>query len=349
MDKKRTYFGKTTPQQRRLLFEAWEKTGSITRACQTSRVSRHTFYDWQPRFEANGYAGLESFESSAPKHHVKTRPEVEQRVIAMHRNHPNWGKQRIADELAKENNWGPLVTVNPVRRILRDAGLWNASKPGISKKTAVVRTADAPGQTLNIALCFVPCTHQPEQKLPAVSGSSGRLVIERAPAAPSEQDWPGRVFEHQELDYSEAMLQFVARSQTQDASANVAETAAMREQRALKAQKRQFHRQEAQVRDERRIVRQQRPQEDEAWKHLNTQRRQQQQARRTPVERRAQDEQWRAVRQQRRETQEHRTTEDARWRQQRRDFKELWGQLPHISDWVAILVTTDNCTRQCLG
>lgn len=135
MGKKHTYFGKTTPQQRRLLFETWEETGSITIACHKSRVSRHTFYYWKPRFEAKGYSGLESFESSAPKNHFKTISEVENRVIAMHCNHPNWGKQRIADELAKENNWVSLLTVNTVRRILRDAGLWTEPKPSILKKT----------------------------------------------------------------------------------------------------------------------------------------------------------------------------------------------------------------------
>ena len=48
----------------------------------------------------------------------------------------------------------------------------------------VARTADAPGQALNVDLCFVPATHVDEVKLPAVSGSSGRLVVEQ----PSETE-----------------------------------------------------------------------------------------------------------------------------------------------------------------
>lgn len=202
---------------------------------------------------------------------------------------------------------------------------------------------------MNIDLCFVPLTHEPEQKLPAVSGSSGRLVIERPTEGPSENDWPGRVFEHQELDYSEAMLQFVKRSQEKEASSKVAETVTMTEKRALKEQKRQLYRKEAQLRDERRLVRLQRTQEDKVWKHFKAKRRQQKNTKRPPVERRTEEEQWKELRQQRRETQERRKTQDTRWRQQRLDVKELWGQLPRITDWVAILVTTDNCTRQCLG
>ncbi len=35
-----------------------------------------------------------------------------------------WGKQRIADELAKANTWVPVISPNTVKRILQDAGLW---------------------------------------------------------------------------------------------------------------------------------------------------------------------------------------------------------------------------------
>jgi hypothetical protein len=34
MSPKRTYYGFTTPQQRKLLFETWEATGSVTDACR---------------------------------------------------------------------------------------------------------------------------------------------------------------------------------------------------------------------------------------------------------------------------------------------------------------------------
>ena len=63
MSRKHTYFGFSTPQQRKLLFETWEATGSVTQACQTARVSRGLFYYWKSRFDAEGYAGLEEFES----------------------------------------------------------------------------------------------------------------------------------------------------------------------------------------------------------------------------------------------------------------------------------------------
>ncbi|MFL7807174.1 MAG: hypothetical protein AB8I80_01015 [Anaerolineae bacterium] len=53
-----------------------------------------------------------AFESRAPKETRPTAPEIKQQVIASRREHPEWGKQRIADELAKANNrWGDRQTI----------------------------------------------------------------------------------------------------------------------------------------------------------------------------------------------------------------------------------------------
>jgi transposase len=126
MKTKRISYRETTAQQRKLLFEFWEATGNVTLACRKAHVGRGTFYYWKPRFDKYGYAGLEAYESRAPKNPRRTSTEVEQKVIAQRRKHPDWGKQRIADELAKANNWVPLVAPQTVRRILKDAGLWEA-------------------------------------------------------------------------------------------------------------------------------------------------------------------------------------------------------------------------------
>jgi hypothetical protein len=67
-------------------------------------------------------------------------------------------------------------------------------------------------------LCFVPASHEAEQKLPAVSGSSGRLVIEQPKDETEPRHWPGRVFEDESRDYVEAMLDFVTASQAQQGS-----------------------------------------------------------------------------------------------------------------------------------
>lgn len=149
MDKKRTHFPRTTAQQRRLLFEVWEETGSVAEACRRAHVCERTFYKWKPRFDAGGYGALEEFQSRAPKNPHRTSKEVEEKVIAMRREHPDWGKKRVADELAKGNNWVPLVSPNTVKRILKDAGLWpepeKPAKKGASKPlSALPKNRDRP-------------------------------------------------------------------------------------------------------------------------------------------------------------------------------------------------------------
>jgi tricorn protease len=133
MAPKRIHFPMTTASQRRLLFETWDATGDVALACRTAHMGRATFYYWKPRFSAGGYAALESFASRAPRRTRRVDPAIAQQVSALHYDHPDWGKVRIADELTKANGWVPLASPNTVRRILRDAGVWDAPTAAAKK------------------------------------------------------------------------------------------------------------------------------------------------------------------------------------------------------------------------
>lgn len=129
MNPKRTYFGLSTAQQRKLMFVTWEASGSVTEACRTARLCRGSFYYWKARFDEKGYAGLEEFDSRVP-HKLRSKgAEIEEQVIQMRSAHPDWGKARIAHEMAKGNNWVPLVSPNTVKRILNSAGMWSQPEP----------------------------------------------------------------------------------------------------------------------------------------------------------------------------------------------------------------------------
>jgi transposase len=130
MSPKRTYYGYTTYQQRKLLFETWEETGKITLACKKAHVSRGLFYYWKARFDEKGYAGLEEYESREAHKLNKKDESIEQKVIEIRKDHADWGKRRIADEMAKANQWEPIISPNTVRRILDTAGLWPGSGGG---------------------------------------------------------------------------------------------------------------------------------------------------------------------------------------------------------------------------
>lgn len=148
MNTTNTQFPPTTLQQRHLLFKTWEETGSVKIAIQKAHVSKQTFYYWLPRFQEDGYAGLEN-RSHAPKQPYSTPDAIEQQVVALKRKHPEWGKRRIADELKKHNSWVPVVSPNTVRRILFNAGLWpqeevTVKKGGLAPKPEPRKYQDKP-------------------------------------------------------------------------------------------------------------------------------------------------------------------------------------------------------------
>jgi len=360
MDKQRVHYPRTTPSQREVLFQIWEETGDIGKACREARVSEGAFYYWRPRFELGGYEAVEQFASHAPKEPNRTSIEIEQEVIALRQQNDSWGKQRIADELAKKNNWIPVISPNTVKRILQDAGLWPqpGTKPTQAKFEPISRTAEIPGQSLNVDLCFVPAGHEDEAKLPAVSGSSGRLVVERVKSEVVEADYPGAVFANEQLDYAQAMDAFVTASKAKDEATGSHNSADGAKNLSVQAQKRLLRQQETALALERSQIRAQRRQEDAAWQTLRSQRQAQQAARKQQLEtgtrpawgsKKAQDEQGRQLRNQRRQQLEQRHQEDEIWRQKRLDIRTGLFDLGLVTSWIAVLVVVDNCTRQCLG
>jgi transposase InsO family protein len=216
----------------------------------------------------------------------------------------------------------------------------------------VGRTAEKPGQTVNIDIALVPVSHETEDKLPAVSCSSGKLVVEQPRKDASERHYPGRIFEQDALSYEDAMQGFISASEAQSGAAREKSLSPdQEEQDAIKAQKKALHLEELQLRNERREVRKQRAEEDRVWKHLK-ERRKEEKAHQPGVsaaQKHAQDASWKQVKQHRQEQQQRRQEENTAWRRKRRDLKERKSQLPIVTAWIAMLIIIDNCTRQCLG
>lgn len=134
----------------------------------------------------------------------------------------------------------------------------NSQKKGF---VTVSRTSDTPGQTVNVDLCFVPAQHALDQKLPAVSGSSGRLVVERA-RAPAPPSWPGEVFTNPACAYEDAMHAFVTAANARYAWRDRQPSA---DASPTRIHQRQVRQQAADLQTWRRGVRDQRRQEDAAW------------------------------------------------------------------------------------
>ena len=87
------------------MFETWETTGSVTAACRKAHIGCGTFYYWKARFDSDGYAGVEEYEKKGPeKGYGRVSEQDEMQALELHEQHDDWGKHRIANEIAKANN-----------------------------------------------------------------------------------------------------------------------------------------------------------------------------------------------------------------------------------------------------
>ena len=195
-------------------------------------------------------------------------------------------------------------------------------------------------------------------KLPAVSGSSGKLVVERSESATGDKWYPGQVFDQEGLSYEEAMAQFVADSQLNASNVTVNPSPEAVARATAKAEKAALRQAEEELKVARRRQRQQRQIEDKIWRAEQTAEREakaQRKKERASGQRaaygsqKALKERQRQRRQQRHQQIEQRKQEDQQWRQQRQAIRERQQVTGLVMTWLAILVITDNCTRQCVG
>lgn len=195
----------------------------------------------------------------------------------------------------------------------------------------------------------MPAVHAVADKLPAVSGSSGRLVVERrSKKLQANRVWPGQVFADPNLCYSEAMQRFACASHQRFEQRKYQRSGAT----AQADPRRPIRAEAAAVRAARRNVRTARQQEDEAWSTLWNTRQAVLEARRRAGGAQAwtddaDDLQWRALRQQRHRTLMQRQTEDSQWRSEHNALRQALADEMLPTQWHAVLLVTDNSTRQC--
>jgi len=207
-----------------------------------------------------------------------------------------------------------------------------------------------------VDLCFVPAARTTnDAKLPSVSGSSGRLVVERVRTETAEPSYPGRAFDDPQRSYSEAMQAFVA-ANAHAPPASPPEPSSSDRGADRQAQQRLLRQQAAALRAERRTIRQQRHQEDAAWRAVRPEQQRIQQlgpqpgaaGREAALAQCADQLSWRVRLIQRRLVLARRRREDRAWRAARQRLREQLAQRRLVSAWIAILVITDNCSRQCI-
>ena len=178
--------------------------------------------------------------------------------------------------------------------------------------------------------------------------------MERPKPEADQRSWPGQIFADPELDYEEAMQAYVAAIQDRLSHTRTEKVA----KGGRKSEKQALWRADQALREERYQVRELRKQEDAVWRALRKQfllekeifqaltkaeRRQQRQSRE------ALEQRWHTAWDQRRASITVRPQEDAQWQARRQQLRESAVEAYTVQAWFAILVMTDNCTRQCVG
>lgn len=101
-------------QKRLTLLQLAEKLGNVSKACQMHKVSRSQFYEYKRAFQLHGLDGLIDKPPIPSSHPNELSDEVKQRIVDLSLEHPAYGQQRIADQLALE---GIAVSATSVRNL----------------------------------------------------------------------------------------------------------------------------------------------------------------------------------------------------------------------------------------
>jgi len=106
--------------KRLTLLQLAEKLGNISKACRMHKVSRSQFYEYKRSFQVHGLEGLVDKPPVPGSHPSQLNKKTIDRIVALSLEHPAFGQQRIADQLALE---GVSVCATSVRNVWIKDGL----------------------------------------------------------------------------------------------------------------------------------------------------------------------------------------------------------------------------------
>ena len=109
-----------SPHERLLILDTWQRSGlPAGDFAPLVGLSKHTLYLWKKRFTELGPAGLAEQPRGA-KTGSKLSEVTRRTIVMLKQAHPEWGCQRISDELAR----GPALAASAgaVARVLHEAG-----------------------------------------------------------------------------------------------------------------------------------------------------------------------------------------------------------------------------------
>ena len=93
---------------------------SLTALCRELDISRPTGYQWLGRYRAEGLAGIGERSRRPQSSPTRIAAQIEQRVVELRRERPDWGARKLAVLLGREGLAVPPATVH---RVLLRQGL----------------------------------------------------------------------------------------------------------------------------------------------------------------------------------------------------------------------------------
>jgi len=109
-------WGQVNVDEKRMQFVilASRREQTLTQLCEQFQISRPTGYEWLRRFERGGIAAVAE-KSRRPQHVARqTDPEVEQRVVELRRERPDWGAKKLRVLLEREGVALPRITIHRI-------------------------------------------------------------------------------------------------------------------------------------------------------------------------------------------------------------------------------------------
>jgi len=92
---------------------------SLSELCREFGISRTTGYKFIDRYESHGPRGLDDMPRVAYSHPNATAASVQQRIVDLRSDHPNWGPRKlraILERLSPDQHWPAASTIGDILR-----------------------------------------------------------------------------------------------------------------------------------------------------------------------------------------------------------------------------------------
>jgi transposase InsO family protein len=101
-------------QRMRFVIAGSRREKPFRQLCQEFEISRPTGYEWWRRYEAGGYAAVVEKSRRPHRSPERTRAEIEQRVVQLRQQRPDWGARKLQVLLQQERIDLPVITIHRI-------------------------------------------------------------------------------------------------------------------------------------------------------------------------------------------------------------------------------------------